>query len=341
VLGRVQWETGKPTFNMADEKVREFKIFDPRDPAGPAFGCELADASVARRDNGWLMILAGQPSGHGATDLFSASVLPGATLSPFGWTPHRASTGELVPLAGRERSAAWDGKGGRHCPAYVKGWDPGRGTSVERIYYAGASENLWGPYTIGFLEWDGHRWVDQPEPVFVANEEWERGSVYEPNLIYHDGKWKMWYVAGSNFENYHVHGYSESADGRNGWSQHTVFADSGKNMFDFCVVERGVNFDAVFSRVWMGAGNPPAETGLWWCTSPTPSGNLADWSEPIQIMTAQSRGWHAGPWKPSLQFDDPASGRGFVFFDGMYQTDDPGPFPFVFTTGCLEINLPL
>ena len=26
---------------------------------------------------------------------------------------------------------------------------------MERIYYAGAAENLWGPYTIGFLEWDG------------------------------------------------------------------------------------------------------------------------------------------------------------------------------------------
>ena len=48
--------------------------------------------------------------------------------------------------------------------------------------------------------------MDQPEPAFIANEEWEHGSVYEPNLIYHDGKWKMWYVAGSNQEDYLVHG---------------------------------------------------------------------------------------------------------------------------------------
>jgi hypothetical protein len=25
---------------------------------------------------------------------------------------------------------------------------------------------------------------------------------------------------------------------------------------------------------------------------------------------------------------------------GPYRTDDPGPFPFVFTVGCLEIDLP-
>ena len=81
---------------------------------------------------------------------------------------------------------------------------------MERIYYAGAAEYLWGPYTIGFLEWDGEDWVDQTHPAFVANEEWERGSVYEPNLIYHDGRWKLWYVAGSNQEDYLVHGYAES-----------------------------------------------------------------------------------------------------------------------------------
>jgi predicted GH43/DUF377 family glycosyl hydrolase len=61
--------------------------------------------------------------------------------------------------------------------------------------------------------WDGEKWRAQPEPVFIAHEEWEHGSVYEPNLIYHDGKWKMWYVAGSNQEDYLVHGYAESEDG--------------------------------------------------------------------------------------------------------------------------------
>ena len=158
--------------------------------------------------------------------------------------------------------------------------------------------------------------------------------------MYHDGKWKMWYVAGSNHEDYLVHGYSESADGRTSWSQHAVFAAAEMKMFDFCVRQRDSGFEAVFARVWMGRGEMPLETGLWWCRAKNPSGALSDWGEPIQIMAGEDRGWHAGPWKPSLQFANETGRRGFVFFDGMYRTADPSPFPFVFTLGCAEVELP-
>jgi hypothetical protein len=57
-------------------------------------------------------------------------------------------------------------------------------------------------------------------------------------------------------------------------------------------------------------------------------------------MTAEDRGWHSGPWKPSLAFDEHTGERALVFFDGLYRTNDPGPFPFAFTLGCLEITLP-
>ena len=30
----------------------------------------------------------------------------------------------------------------------------------------------------------------------------------------------------------------------------------------------------------------------------------------------------------------------FVFFDGLYPKKDAGPFPYVFTLGCLEIERP-
>jgi hypothetical protein len=319
---------------------RESKIFDPRDPSTTSYGSELLDASVANRGDGWWMVLAGQPTGHGATELFSASLPLGKILAANGWKPCRNGAGELVPLASRERSGSWDGDGGRHCPSYVKGWDPMKAAWVERVYYAGGAKNLWGPYTIGFLEWDGQRWQDQPEPAFIANEVWERGSVYEPNLVYHDGSWKMWYVAGSNHEDYLVHGYAESEDGRKCWSKHAVFAAPEMKMFDFCVRQRDDRFHAVFARVWMGNGEMPSETGLWWCKSKRPSGKLSDWGEPVQIMTAADRGWHAGPWKPSLQFEDHSRRRGFVFFNGSYRTSDPGPFPFVFTLGCAEVELP-
>jgi hypothetical protein len=320
--------------------LRECKVFDPRDPTAAAYGSDLLDATFMLRDKKWLMFLAGQSGGCGATDLYSAYLPEGAPLSAVGWKPHRDGAGQLMPLSQRSRSSPWDGKGGRHCPSYVKGWDPEKKAWVERIYYAGAAENLWGPYTIGFLEWDGEQWQDQADPAFVANEDWEHRSVYEPNLIYHDDEWKMWYVAGSNHEDYLVHGYSESANGRTGWSRHAVFADPEMKMFDFSVRQREGGFEAVFARVWMGRGEMPPETGLWWCHTHKPSGTLSEWSEPVQIMTGEDRGWHAGPWKPSLQFASETGRRGLVFFDGSYRTTDSGPFPFAFTLGCAEVELP-
>jgi hypothetical protein len=319
--------------------AREIKIFDPRDPETESGGAELTDATLAKRANQWWMYMAGQAHGYGPTELYSACLSAGAPLSCEGWTLTRNESGALIPLANPNGSGLWDGDGGRHCPSYVKGWDPRTSRWSERIYYAGAAENLWGPYTIGFLEWDGEKWAAQPEPVFVATEDWERGSVYEPNLIYAEGKWKMWYVAGSNVEDYLIHGFAESEDGRTGWSEHKIFAPAEMKVFDFCVRPRGNGYHAVFSRVWIAGTPAPDETGLWWCRAEAPFSDLARWSEPVQIMSAQDRGWHSGPWKPSLAFHETDSNRALVFFDGSYRTTDPGPFPFAFTCGCAEVEL--
>jgi hypothetical protein len=243
-------------------------------------------------------------------------------------------------LAGHRFSESWDSKGGRHCPSYVKGWDPQSGRWVERIYYAGSAEELWGPYTIGYLEWDGIQWIDQAAPVFVAAKDWERGSVYEPNVMYADGKWKMWYVAGSNMGDYIVHGFSESVDGVTNWSEHKVFAPAEEKVFDFCVFQGVSGYEAVFSRVWLASGKAPSQTGLWWCRADAPGSDRSNWSEPVQIMSAEDRGWHVGPWKPSLQYDGGNSMEMFVFFSGCYRTSAAGGFPFSFTMGCLEIGRP-
>ena len=131
---------------------RETKLFDPQDfPSGE--GSEVLDASVVRRVDRWWMYLAGQTGGNGATQIFSASLDPGAPLSGSGWKLTRDEAGELAPLAGQSVSRPWDGNGGRHCPSYVKGWDPKKCEWVERIYYAGAAENLWGPIRLVF--WNG------------------------------------------------------------------------------------------------------------------------------------------------------------------------------------------
>ncbi len=319
------------------------KIFDPADGFAPLTDpLEITDATVAKRGDRWWMYVAGSMKGSEGIHLFSASLPDGAALSATGWTltPDRQDPTRIALLAGHDASSSWDLKGGRHCPSYARGWDPRRGEWVERIYYAGSAENVWGPYTIGYLEWDGERWVDQPAPVFIASEEWEHGSVYEPNVIYHEGKWKMWFVAGSNLEDYLVQGYSESVDGQSNWSPHKIFFPPEEKVFDFCAIPGKTGYEAVFSRVWLGKTAAPANTGLWWVHASTPSSDRSDWSEPVQIMDAEDRGWHAGPWKPSVRYSESDPNKMFVFFDGIYRTNEPSPFPFVFTSGCLEIQRP-
>jgi hypothetical protein len=347
ISGLGGFRLAEPCFaNLQSKQMpnKETKIFDPADGFAPITDVFiLTDSTVTKRDNRWWMYLAGRAQNRESIELFSASLPPGAPLAATGWTltSNQNDKTKIADLAGHEASKAWDLKGGRHCPSYVKGWDPNRRAEVERIYYAGGAANVWGPYTIGYLEWNGTKWVDQSAPVFVANEEWEHGSVYEPNLIYHDGKWKMWYVAGSNQEDYLVQGYSESVDGRTNWTKHQIVFPAEEKVFDFCVIKTKQGYEAVFSRVFLGKGVPLATTGLWWCQAKSPTAKISDWSKPVQIMGMSDSPWHlGGPWKPSLQYSETDPNRMFVFFDGLYPRKDPAPFPYVFTLGCMELARP-
>ena len=321
--------------------VRKTKIFDPANGFGSLKNPgNVTDCTLAQRDGQWWMYLAGTVFGIPGIHLFSASLPDGAPLAATGWklTPDSNDPSKIALLAPQIASAPWDLKGGRHCPSYVKGWDPDRNSWVERIYYAGGADQVWGPYTIGYLEWDGWRWIEQSEPVFRAEEPWEHGSVYEPNLIYAGGKWKMWYVAGSNQEDYLVHGYAESPNGRDRWSKHEVFAPPEFKMFDFRPIQTQEGYEAVFSRVWLAQSEASSETGLWWCSCDRTSGDLAGWGEPLQIINAENCGWHSGPWRPAASYSETDPNRMFIFFDGIYRKNEPGPFPFAFTLGCLEIE---
>jgi len=315
----------------------ETKVFDPADGFAPLTDVrEATDPTVFQRGDRWWMCVATEVANRPGIQLATASLPEAAPLSPSGWrlTAERDDITRIAVLP-QERSRTWDLGGGRHCPSYVKGWDPATQQWVERIYYAGAAEHVWGPYTIGYLEWDDEGWIDSPAPAFVATQTWEHGSVYEPNVIYANGKWKLWYVAGSNHEDYLVHGYAESEDGRGNWTPHQVFAPAEMKMFDFHVFRAGAAYEAVFSRVSL-QGTPPAHAGLWRCRCDQPSPHLADWSDPVQIMTAADRGWHSGPWKPSTAVT-PDLERLLIFFSGTYSRQDGSPFPFVFTLGCLEL----
>jgi len=57
-------------------------------------------------------------------------------------------------------------------------------------------------------------------------------------------------------------------------------------------------------------------------------------------MTAADRGWHSGPWRPCPRYNANDPAHLFVFFDGLRRTNDPGPFPFAFTLGCLDLSTP-
>lgn len=318
----------------------ESNVFPSYSPIADVY--ELTDATLAHRDNQWFLFLAGQRAHDPSVHLFSATLPPHAPLAPTGWTitPSAEDPTRAALLAPNSLSQVWDGPGGRHCPAYVKGWDPHRRAFVERIYYAGSAADLWGPYAIGYLEWDGSAWRDQPAPVFLPTEPWERGSVYEPNLLFHDGKWKLWYVAGANQDDYLVHGYSESEDGRTHWSPHKLFAPPELRLFDFAVLERPSGFEAVFSRVWVKPTPPPPETGLWWTRCDSPSSNFSDWSEPVQILTANTADWHTAPWRPAFRYSESDPSQLLVFFDALRHTGEPGPFPFAFLLGCLQTPAP-
>ena len=81
-----------------------------------------------------------------------------------------------------------------------------------------------------------------------------------------------------------------------------MFASLETRMFRFLRPPAWGSFDAIFARVWVRDGTPPPETGLWCCRALDPSGTFSDWSQPVQIMTAEDRGWHSGPstWRQRM-----------------------------------------
>ena len=300
----------------------------------------LVDCTLAQRDGRWWMFACGVCMDSWEIQMFSAALPPGAPLSAAGWeiTPDARDPSRPALLAGKSRSHPWDGAGGRHCPAYVRGFDPQTNAWVERIYYAGAAHSFMGPYAIGYLQWDGQAWNDQPAPAFTAAERWERGSVYEPNVLYHDGKWKLWYVAGANQDDYLVQCYAESPDGRGSWSARQIVFTADAKVFDFCVVPVAGGFEAVFSRVDVrdaaaARRDPRPQTGLWWCRAAWPSPSIADWTAPVRISPP-------GPWKPVLRYDPAVPDQMFVFHDGAYPNPAAPRMPLHFTLNCLQLPRP-
>src|SRR5262249_10242158 len=126
-------------------------------------------------------------------------------------------------------------------------------------------------------------------------------------------------------------------DGRTNWSKHQIFFPPDEKVFDFCVIQTARGFEAVFARVFLGKGMPLPTTGLWWCQAKSPSPKIADWSKPVQIIgMSDSPCPLGGVWQRYVQYDEKEEKKLHVFFDGLYQRKEPGPFPYVFPLGCVE-----
>lgn len=322
------------------------KLFDPKDGFGAINNIRaFTDPTIFKRGNQWWMVAGGFDIRRRAILLLSASLPPGAPLAASGWkittAPDDPTTAlELVPPSSNE---SWDGPGGMHCPAYVRGWDPtanaGTGDWSERIYYAGASASFAGPYSIGYLEWDGSHWNRHGDsPVFTPTESWEAPNVAEPNVIYYDGKWRMWYLAGPDKANRFLQAYAESADGTADWKKR-IYLPGEQNVFDNVVIAANGRFECVFAKGSLASANLGPEDGLFWQWADHPYAEAESWSKPVQILSPLDAraDWHAaGVWKPSFHYSETDPTRAFIFFDGGYLST--GSYP-VFTLGCIQCQL--
>lgn len=304
----------------------------------------LTDASVARRGDQWWLFLAGMDRTTRTIRLFSARAPAGAPLESAPWAivtkPGEPSIAQ--PLVEGPTAGSWDGTG-LHCPCYVRGLDPSAPAAnagwKERIYYAGSNNRTFlGPYSIGYVEWNGETWVPaQPGPVFAATERWECGSVCEPNLVYDAGKWRMWYAFGPTPKGRFGIGYAESRDGRTDWSRHQVCFAEAENIFDFNVVVVGDHLEAIAARnPWAPPDHGP-KPGLFWTRTTDPHNGPGEWLRSWVPLLHRDEGsdWtRNGIWKPSFQRSEADPSHVIVFFDASYPSGlTPPQRPFHLATG--------
>lgn len=289
----------------------------------------VADVSVTRADGHWAMVLGATSGDSSVIGIYSARLPRGATLDSADWAiatepgdPAVAAALAPVPPAG-----AWDATG-YHCPVHVQGG------GARRVYYASTPErSLYGPYRIGCLEWEGGRWHRRPEPVFTAREAWERGTVLEPNVVYADGWWRIYYAAGLTETEGAVIGYAESRDGLSGWRCRRVELADGE--FDAAVAAAARGFHRVTARHPAHRPLEPGD-GLW--LSRAHGLDRPSWMPEDQLVeSVDGTAWHrGGVWKPSVVVDPARPDEGHVFFNGVAFA---GPAP-TFTVGRVSYRIP-
>lgn len=278
----------------------------------------VADPSVTRRDGTYWMVLGAMDPAKHVIDLYSAE----SATATDGWRivtePDDPKT--ATRIAEPPEPGGWDATG-YHCPSYATGFD-GDGNPVERIYYASSAAwtSLYGPFQIGFLQWDGLTWRRHPTPVFSATRPWELGTVLEPNVRYAGGRWLMHYTAGLGDGRRSATALVASADGSTDWRP---IGEPEADRFDTFVLPDAAG--VVISRHPLD-GNVTEEDGLWL---------LRDGISQQILRTANGTTWHdMGAWKPTALVE----GDELVVFCTVVRRGEAGPVP-LFGIGCVTVPL--
>lgn len=331
---------------MAIENRGPVQIFDTAAGFAPVRNLiAIGDPNVHKFGDRWWMFVGAAHTG-GRVNLFSASLPPGAPLSSDAWTitTEAGDPTRAAPLVEHPEAGRWDEF--LHTPSYARG-PAGDETGIcERIYFTGSqsvSEEE-RSFSIGVLERSGQGWRRREEPVLQGRG--NRANVLEPKVLWSQGRWRMWVMATAkeagpdDLPDYQIH-YLESADGIGGWSEPQVLFDERDNYFDAVAIEAGAASEMVVARApnMFGTAGFPSQ-GLWWLSSPRPSGDRADWSSrAVQLLDADcgARWYAGGTYGPSIAYGDTPSDEEslYVFFTGAAV---PDPDPYVLSIGRLTVK---
>lgn len=117
---------------------------------------------------------------------------------------------ELKIVLDNDKTTGWENKINRPTIVYKDGkyhmWYTGQENQISKIGYA--------------ISEDGYAFRKISKPVIINEEEWEKSSVMNPNVIYDEEEniFKMWYAAGETNEP-DVIAYATSVDGIN-WNKY-------------------------------------------------------------------------------------------------------------------------
>jgi hypothetical protein len=245
--------------------------------------------------------------------------------------------------------------------------DSGEWTPCRRIYYSGRTgRNVFGKktrYSIGMLEQTRNGWQRRETPVITSDR--LSHCALAPKALF-DGnrkRWCIWYLADAESvadeRDASQIWYSESDDGIT-WEESRSFSgDEDKLAHTYVIRRSDGTCEMLLSKIPNISGKPACpEQKLWISTARTPSGNRADWSEPLEVIAASDGDniWYANGFFGSSICEADAKGEEgeqYIFFASVHKSINwltfaikkllafekpPKPAPFYFAIGYFKIR---